>query len=336
MGDYTEHLQYESVAKEPSNCVCWDPRLSKLRGEADYKGWRFQRCTTCGTFVLNPRLCQSALDSFYTTTYDYAGNSTAFDVLVGQLDRNPWVQLKFNILLRKLRSMAPGGKLLDFGCGYGRFLYFARKYFDCFGYELNAQAAPLVIDKLNVPVASAIPDLNDMGPYDVITMHHVLEHTCDPLQELEFLKMLLAEEGLLVLTLPNAQSIMRWVLKENWGWNAFPVHNFHFSLKSLAFLIEAAGFELISINTQLGDLPTPMPLFRKVFRYLRGKAGESSASDAIGDEHKSFAENNGFLKRLYYMTATPIFYYLDPFRFSGRSMPLGSEICLIARKRSES
>ena len=114
MGDHTERLQFNAVARESSNCVCADPPLDELRGEPNYGGWKFHRCVNCGILVLNPRLNLSALATFYKTTYDYASKSNTFDILVGQLEHNPWVKLKFNSLLPQIRFMAPRRKLLDF------------------------------------------------------------------------------------------------------------------------------------------------------------------------------------------------------------------------------
>jgi 2-polyprenyl-3-methyl-5-hydroxy-6-metoxy-1,4-benzoquinol methylase len=332
MGDFTDQLPFSAVAKEPGDCVCWHPDLFDLRGEADYHGWRFRRCVTCDTLVLSPRPAASALADFYKSDYDYASQSIALESRLRQLTHNSWVRKKFNNLSQDLSNLSSGRKLLDYGCGYGRFLFFARDHFECYGYELNECARSLVSDRLSVPVASSTEALFDSAPYDIITMHHVLEHTSYPLQELEALAPLLSEGGLLVLTLPNAQSLVRKFLRERWDWNAFPVHNFHYSLRNLEYLIRASGFDVVSAETQIGDLPTPMPLLRALLNRFKD---ESLVRDQIGDEHMNTEDSGGRLRHLYYALATPIFFYLDPFRVAGRVMPLGSEILLIARKRSE-
>lgn len=86
--------------------------------------------------------------------------------------------------------------------------------------------------------------------FDVITMSHVLEHVPEPVKALEAMRHLLADDGVVVLALPNGAYWAWRIMKEHWLGYQVPVHLMHFSLKSLARCSERAGFKVESMGTQ--------------------------------------------------------------------------------------
>lgn len=92
-----------------------------------------------------------------------------------------------------------------------------------------------------------------------------MEHIEDPLKVLAKVKTLLKEDGLLLITLPNINSIGRFIFQENWEW-VLPWHLHFYNPKTLNFLIEQAGFEKIKIY----QMPSPL-WYQESLQKLLGK-----------------------------------------------------------------
>ncbi len=101
-------------------------------------------------------------------------------------------------------------RVLDFGSGGGYFLRICRKLgADVQGIELSEHGVAITRNQ-GIPVfqgtieefAAASGDQK----FDVITSNHVIEHIHDPIAALSVLRSLLAENGLMTITVPNAQS----------------------------------------------------------------------------------------------------------------------------------
>ena len=81
-----------------------------------------------------------------------------------------------NFLLRTLSKYGNHARILDFGCGNGRFLDVMRanKYTNLIGIETNGQTAREVCQR-GYTVLRDLSELNDSG-FDVILLSHVIEH----------------------------------------------------------------------------------------------------------------------------------------------------------------
>jgi len=79
--------------------------------------------------------------------------------------------------------------------------------------------------------------------FDVVTMWHVLEHFIDPKNVLVKVKKILKDEGLLVIGIPNYNSLDRKLFKGNWNGFEIPLHLQHFTPYSIKKLLEIVGFE---------------------------------------------------------------------------------------------
>ena len=87
--------------------------------------------------------------------------------------------------------VSPPGRLLDVGCGNGRLLYAAQRAgWDVKGLELSPSMAEWVRGKLNIDVdvgnfLDLPPGSDDLGAYDAVVLHHVIEHLPDSLLAME-------------------------------------------------------------------------------------------------------------------------------------------------------
>lgn len=158
------------------------------------------RCIECGYVFDNPRPDKEELIFFYSkpTKYDHwLKEEGARDSL--------WKRR-----LKKMHDTIQGGSLLDVGTGIGQFLSHAKEYFDevC-GTEVSRSAMDIAREKYGMDLlAGEIETIEINKRFDVITMFHVLEHVYDPKAVIEKCRVLLAENGYLVIAVPN--DVLSW------------------------------------------------------------------------------------------------------------------------------
>jgi 2-polyprenyl-3-methyl-5-hydroxy-6-metoxy-1,4-benzoquinol methylase len=155
--------------------------------------------------------------------------------------------LRFMTLARE-----PIGKLLDVGCGGGRFLNRMKKRgWIVEGTDFDEQATKKVSARYGIQ--THVGDLTQCAlpanSFDVITMSQTIEHLYDPISTLHESLRTLKPGGLLVMTTPNTLSIGAAEFGPFWrGWEA-PRHLHLFSVDSLQQLTQRAGFEVSEATT---------------------------------------------------------------------------------------
>lgn len=137
-----------------------------------------------------------------------------------------------------------GRRLLEVGCGKGRFLEVARNAgYKVYGLEPSARSYALAHLRLGDVVAPAglesIENAEGLkGQYDIIVLWHVLEHLLNPDEVLMRIRGLLAAEGKVLIAVPNFASYQAKIGKENWYHLDPPRHLHHFTPKSLKVFVE--------------------------------------------------------------------------------------------------
>jgi SAM-dependent methyltransferase len=154
--------------------------------------------------------------------------------------------------VRWLQEHARGGRLLDVGAAGGAFVLEAgRAGFDAFGVEPTPRFAEHARSELRVDVRDGRLEDLDVGPetLDVVTMWHVLEHIPAPLESLALVRDRLKASGLLVVEVPNVESVAARQMGGQWTHLDPDVHVSQFSPSSLRALLERAGFETVAMRT---------------------------------------------------------------------------------------
>jgi 2-polyprenyl-3-methyl-5-hydroxy-6-metoxy-1,4-benzoquinol methylase len=111
--------------------------------------------------------------------------------------------LRIEKLTRHVRN-GDAVRLLDFGCGFGEFLFTSER----FGFEVVGvdRATPRIAGAL-VKVHPSLEDLDEVKQFHAITLFEVLEHLDDPAQVLKQLSERLRSGGLLILETPDCTGV---------------------------------------------------------------------------------------------------------------------------------
>jgi SAM-dependent methyltransferase len=150
------------------------------------------------------------------------------------------------IRVRMIRSVKPGGALLDIGCGRGYFIRTASDQgFNATGTDLSERAVEYARRELGVNAETlSLEALAQTGrAYEVITFWHSLEHFDDPVTALKAVRSLLSEGGLCAIEVPNLHSLKFILSKRKWEGGNHPLHHrTFFTGATLRMALEKADF----------------------------------------------------------------------------------------------
>lgn len=208
--------------------------------------FRLVRCKNCGLIRQNPRLAWNSLRHYYVEGYSSHPSLVRDEKhFLRRLDRRygPWKRL------RAVEKYKSGGRLLDVGCGTGTFLEEAIRsgHWDVAGIDSSDRAARIAREQLGVDVRTARfeGDLFPRNSFDVVAMWNVLEHLDKPVDSLRLASSLLKSDGLLVLSIPNLESLDARIFGRYWlGWE-LPRHLFLFPRPLLHKILDETGFQVL-------------------------------------------------------------------------------------------
>lgn len=228
------------------------------------------------------------LKSYYPKNY-YGINSKKFNFIIEKFI-SFFRLFRFYYCKKLLRNK--NIKVLDIGCGRGEFLdIFKKNSAYVFGTEFSDLSAKNAISKIgekNIIIGNNFERLLAIkDTFNLITLWHVLEHFDDIDSLKKILNNKLEKNGILVIEVPNIESVQFSINKKNWLYLECPRHVNHFSYNSLNKLFDKNNFQILNYSTfslefgffgmlqSLLNLFTPIPNF--LFNVLRNK--NSSISD---------------------------------------------------------
>ena len=168
--------------------------------------------------------------------------------------------------LSLIKKYQPVGKLLDIGCGWGYFLEHAnREGYSSEGVDIShtaAQHASYNVEAM-IHVCNIEREVPFDGPFDVITMWHVLEHFHDPLATLDHINSLLTPTGKLFIEVPNYNSLKFKLSRDTNKWqggNHPQYHRSFFTRETLNRALRSTGFHHIRSPHLVYDADHPFPV----------------------------------------------------------------------------
>jgi SAM-dependent methyltransferase len=205
--------------------------------------FRFVRCRICDHVYLNPRPGSGDLGVIYPD--DYYAYEEEGGGLVARL-RRVWEGGKVR-LYRDLVGAGPR-RILDVGCGNGRFLSLLREFgpgeWELVGIDFDADAARQCADRGFETHVSRVEDFESgEESYDGVIMLQLIEHVDDPGAICERVHALLRPGGCFIIETPNLAGLDYRIFRRSWwGHYHFPRHWNLFSTRALHRLLEERGF----------------------------------------------------------------------------------------------
>ena len=162
------------------------------------------------------------------------------------------------------------GRLLDFGCGVGRYVAkMAAAGWQAEGIDAGPDAVRLGREAGLTLHEGTLPGANLAAEsFDVVTMWQALEHVPSPKATLASLARLLRPGGRLMVVCPRLDSLDAKWFGSCWFALELPRHLWHFTASTLRRHLEAAGFEVERVR------PVRRPaILRRSFAQLADETG---------------------------------------------------------------
>jgi 2-polyprenyl-3-methyl-5-hydroxy-6-metoxy-1,4-benzoquinol methylase len=237
--------------------------------------WDLYRCAGCGCAFLDPRPTRESIPLAYREYYTHAapdgGGAGALTGMrrvrralangyrnwrYGTRERPatrmgvpaawlfPATRRRIDLEFRHLPRPWPGARLLDVGFGDGAFLDRARSA----GWQVTGvDPDPVTVDaarRRGLDVREGILDVlyDGLGPFDVVTLSHVIEHVHDPRAFVRRIRALLKPGGIVWIETPNLEGSGHRRFGAAWRGLEPPRHLVLFGWDSLEALLREAGF----------------------------------------------------------------------------------------------
>lgn len=211
------------------------------------KIWQIVRCSSCKLMAVEN--VPADLSPYYSEGY-FTGDVTLDGYINYDLDKEVTKKTYLNYLdaLSKFIDKQTGISMFEVGCATGFFMDLARqKGWQTEGIDISEYAVKKAQEKgLNATVG--LPEFYQTEKkFDVVVMQDLIEHVKDPVDIVNRAKNLLADNGLLLITTPDAGSLWARVWKKKWHAFVPPQHLFYFSIKNLSSILKQNGFQVIHV-----------------------------------------------------------------------------------------
>ncbi len=158
----------------------------------------------------------------------------------------PFSYLRDKIIVGTVRRLIPRkGRILEIGCGTGRFLSQIEEDYETYGIDISEYAIKEAKKRTRFSrlFVKDVADFNFHFKFDGIVAVNIIEHLKDPLAVLSNIKENLQKKGFLFIHLPTASNLLsRFFL------NLFykdDTHLFIPTVSEIGSLLEGIGFSLI-------------------------------------------------------------------------------------------
>ena len=206
-----------------------------------------ERCGGCEHVFQNPRLTPDGLNFYYRDAYDGLGTATAEAVFLTSVE-------SYRGRARMLEPFTTPKAWLDVGSGHGHFCATAREIWPDTVFDGLDQGDGIEEAERRGWITTAhrgmFPELADelAGRYDVVSMHHYLEHTREPFAELDAAARVLRPGGYLLIELPDPQWRLARVFRRYWMAWFQPQHQHMMPIGNLTSALAERGLQPVAIE----------------------------------------------------------------------------------------
>jgi 2-polyprenyl-3-methyl-5-hydroxy-6-metoxy-1,4-benzoquinol methylase len=235
-----EHLSTCPLCKNSA----FEPHLNARDYFLTSEPFTIVRCLSCHFLFTSPRPEKKEIEKYYKSE-SYISHSDSKRGLVNKI-----YQAVRNRTLNEKATWIAGhkkqGRVLDVGAGTGHFLHtMTKKGYSVAGVEPEEDARKVAKKRFDLILYNDIKSLpNQEKRFDVITLWHVLEHVHELDATLNKIRSLMADQGILVVAVPNPQSYDARYYGKYWAAYDLPRHLYHFTQDTITKFLKPYGFEL--------------------------------------------------------------------------------------------
>ncbi len=237
--------------------VCDGVLFQRLYEKNDYPLMECQKCHLVCTGYYGPKIEAAPNPTNENPISKLYENRYPLEVFQQERPRKIKKSAEELDLLAKLRgAKAAPGKLLDVGCSYGFFLEVARER----GWQVEGVEPSPVASRyarkdsgLEVFNGSLEAARFPAQSFDVVTIRHVLEHIPDAGATLDEAWRILKPGGLLLVAVPNLESLNYRLNGQHWWWIDPPTHWWYFNRRTLIRLLFRHHFHARHVSTHRAD-----------------------------------------------------------------------------------
>lgn len=212
------------------------------------------KCKSCELVFIKPLLSESELNELYPQNYyayqDFKDKSS----LLQRINR----RFVLKIGTRDPKFEKPG-KMLDVGCGSGKFLYSQReKGWETYGVEVSKAAAEFGRKAAGLDIfgGNLVDAAFESNTFDYVRSNHSFEHITNPGEVLDEVYRILKPGGKLMIGVPNINGLAAKMFGKYWWYLGAPVHPFNYSDKTLPRVLAKHQFkvEKVAYNSDFNSL----------------------------------------------------------------------------------
>jgi SAM-dependent methyltransferase len=248
--------------RRPDCPWCGSDRLKRRVRTGDllqHKPGRFtmDECRTCGHVFQNPRLNTDGLNFYYRDFYDGLGSWTTEQIFAAHTE----------VYRSRARMVAPfltPANWLDIGTGYGHFCKDAKTVWPETTFDGLDMGAGVEEGHKRGWLANTyrgeLPELAEAiaGKYDVLSMHHYLEHVRDPRAELDVVAGVMRPGSYLLIEVPDPTSITARIYGRLWTPYFQPQHQNLIPCRNLLQALTERGITPVRVQRKEAHLPVDL------------------------------------------------------------------------------
>lgn len=278
-------IRWEKIKKCP---LCKSKQLkSYLRNVRYWENdidFNFDRCKKCGFIFVNPRPDKKSISTFYKSESYWGIN----------IKNNKKPKVDVNKVYGPIYRMIKNEKrssIFDLGAGTGLFLLkFKKKRWKIDGIEYSLDAVKFAKKVYQIDIKQG--DFLDIHIKDVefgyVVLNNVLEHLHKPLETLIKVRKMISDDGVLIIAVPNIDSLGYKIYKKNWYPLQPPIHLNQFNPKTIDHILKSAGFKIVKISHKY-----PEHAYFGLFESYRSLfSGRNKKKSEIVVDRLESAENN--------------------------------------------